>query len=86
MWGCWYGGGGTVELVGEVVIEMVGGGQGIGSSRHCMPPMTLAPTAVADDGSSSLRESSFRLPGRGVSCHIAHRAREEGVVLAMDSL
>ena len=68
---------------------MVGGGQGMGSRRHCMPPMTLAlvpSMASADEGFSSLKESNFRLPGRGVSCHRAHRAREEGVGLEMDSL
>lgn len=68
---------------------VVGGGQGRGSRRHCMPPITLASgslVAGVNEGGSSLRESSFRLPGRGVSCHVAHRAREEGVGLAMESL
>ncbi len=54
-----------------------------------MPPMTLAPgpsTAGTDDDDSSARESSFRLPGRDISGHRAHRAREEGVGLAMESL
>lgn len=54
-----------------------------------MPPMTLASEssmAGADDGNSLLRESTFRLPGRGVSCHKAHRAREEGVGLVIESL
>lgn len=68
---------------------VLGGGQGRGSRRHCMPPMTLASDSLGpdvDDGTSSLRESSFRLPGRGVSCHRAHRAREDGVGSAMESL
>lgn len=54
-----------------------------------MPPITLAsgpPAAGTDEGSSSLRESLFRLPGRDVSFHKAQRAREEGVGLAMESL
>ena len=65
------------------------GGQGRGSRRHCMPPTTLASgsraTAV-DEGVASPRESSFRLPGRGVSCHRAHSAREEGVGSLVESL
>lgn len=68
---------------------MVGGGQAMGSRRHCMPPTTLAPVPSvgdADNGISLSRESTFRLPGRGVSCHKAHRAREEGVGLEMESL
>lgn len=76
-------------MVGEVEVEMVGGEQGMASRRHCMPPMTLAPVppiAGAGGGILSLRESSFRLPGRGVSRHNAHRAREEGVGLEIDSL
>lgn len=70
-------------------VEMVDGGQGRGSRRHCMPPITLASGSVVaslDEGASSLRESSFRFPGRGVSCHRAQRARDEGVGLAMESL
>ncbi len=68
---------------------MVGGRQGMGSGRHSMPPMTLAPVpsvAGADEGISSLMESIFRLPRRGVSCHKAHTVREEGVGLEIDSL
>lgn len=51
--------------------------------------MTLAPVpsvAGADEGISSLMESIFRLPRRGVSCHKAHTVREEGVGLEIDSL
>ena len=68
---------------------MVGGGQGRGSRRHCMPPMTLASRssmAGTDESIPSLRQSSFRLPGRGDSDHKAHRAREDGVELAIESL
>ena len=68
---------------------MVGGGQGRDSRRHCMPPMTLASgpsMAGTDESIPSRRESSFRLPFRGVSGHKAHRAREDGVELATESL
>ena len=54
-----------------------------------MPPMTLASKssmAGLDGGGSSLEGSNFRLPGRGVWGHKAHRAREEEVGLAMESL
>ena len=54
-----------------------------------MPPMTLSsgpPMAGGDESVPSLRESSFRLPDRGVSGHKAHRAREDGVELATESL
>ena len=53
-----------------------------------MPPMTLSSMplmAGTDEGESSMRESSFRFD-RGISGHKAHRAREEGVGLAMESL
>ncbi len=53
-----------------------------------MPPMTLASDSLVagvDGGSSSLKEANFRFPGRGVSCHKAHRAREEGEGSAMES-
>ena len=54
-----------------------------------MPPTTLVSRpsmAGTDESIPSLRESSFRLPGRGVSGHKAHRAREDGVELAIESL
>ena len=68
---------------------MVGGGQGRDSRRHCMPPISVSSgpsVAGADESIPSLRESSFRLPGRGLSGHKAHRAREDGVELATESL
>lgn len=73
----------------EIVGDIVGGGQGRDSRRHCMPPMTFSSglsMAGADESIPSLRESSFRLPGRGVSGHKAHRAREDGVESATESL
>ena len=69
--------------------EAVAGGQGRGSRRHCMPPTTMAPgpsMVGTEEEVSSLRASNFRLPGRSVSGHKAHRAREEGVGLATESL
>ena len=82
MWGCWSDGGGAV-------VEVVGGGQGRGSRRHCMPPMTLAsgsPFVGADEDGSLLNESSFRLPGRDISRHRAQSARDEGEALAIESV
>ena len=82
LWGCCCGNG-DMRHVG-----IVDGGQGKGSRRHCMPPITLASGSVVagvDEGISSLRDSSFRFPGRGVSCHRAQRARDEGVGLAIES-
>ena len=76
-------------MVAEVVEGMVGGGQERGSTRHCMPPTTLASglsMADEDGGNLSSRESDFRLPGRGVSDHRAQRAREVGVGSATESL
>ena len=73
----------------DVAGDMVGGGQGRDSRRHCIPPMTFCTgpsIAGADENIPSLRESSFRLPGCGISGHKAHRAREDGVELATESL
>ena len=54
-----------------------------------MPPMTFssgASMAGGDESIPSFIESNFRLLGRGVSGHNAHRAREDGVELATESL
>lgn len=54
-----------------------------------MPPMTLASEASmadTDGGCSWSRDWDFGLPGRGVSGDKAHRASEEEVGLAMESL
>lgn len=72
-----------------MVADCVGGGPRRGSRRHCIPPITLVPgPSIADtaESTSLVRGSTPRLLGRGVSCHEAHNAREEGEGLATESL